>query len=144
MALPLGQALTSVGGELSAKRELMRSGRLELAVLAGGGYRLITSSGAEWEAVYANLPLLVGINLRGVDQLVFGPRVGWQRWYSTGARPVDIPQVGTTIGYAWAVRPNLTVMPELSWLYSPTEVNGMDKGTILFAAGIGFQFGHAD
>lgn len=141
MVLPLGQALTSVAGEVSAKVALVSGERTELATGLGGGYRVLSSSGATWESVSVNLPLLVGINLRGGrDQLVLGPRVGWQRWYSTGARPVDVPQVGTTIGYAWAVRPTFTVMPELSWLYSPVEVNGMDGGTALFSFGIGFVF----
>jgi hypothetical protein len=142
MVLPLGQALTSIGGELAVKVQLHRGDRLEIAALAGGGYRTISSSGARWEGIYANTPLLFGINVRQRDQIVLGPRVGWQRWYSSGARPVDVPQAGTSIGYAWGVRPSLTVMPEVSWLYSPTGAAGRENGSVLFTAGVGFLFGH--
>lgn len=142
MILPLGDVITSLGAEAAVKRQLYRSDRFEIAALAGGGYRYIGSSGATWEAVYANLPLLLGINVRGKDQIVLGPRVGISRWYSSGARAVSMPQVGSSLGYAWAVRSNLTVLPEVSWSYSPVPFQGRESGTALVTASIGFLFGH--
>jgi hypothetical protein len=143
MLLPLGDTLTSVGGELAVKVELHRDDRLSIAALGGAGYRHLASSGAQWEAIYANAPILIGVGVRGDrDQIVFGPRVGWQRWYSSGARPVDVPQIGSSLAYAWGVRPSLTVMPELSLLYSPTPVEGRATGSVLFSFALGFLFGH--
>ena len=103
---------------------------------------LISSSGAQWEAVYANLPVLFGINVRGDDQIVIGPRIGISRWYSSGSRAVSMPQIGSSLGYAWAVRRSLTIIPEVSWLYSPVPFQGRESGTALVTASIGFLFGH--
>lgn len=139
--LPAGEALTTFGAEIGAKRRLMAGERFELAVGLGAGYRLIHSSGANWESGYVELPLVAGVNLRrGRDQLVFGPKVGYQRWYSSGSMPVDVPFGGVALGYAWAANDRLTVFPELSLLRSPTPVQ--DEGRyVMFHFGVGFMWG---
>jgi hypothetical protein len=142
MVLPLGEVITSLGAEAAIKVQLYASDRFEIATLVGGGYRMMSSSGARWESIYANLPVLFGINVRDADQIVIGPRVGISRWYSTGARPVNVPQIGSSIGYAWAVRKSLTIIPEVSWLYSPVSFQGRDSGSELVTASLGFLFGH--
>lgn len=136
--LPAGEVLTSFGAELSVKRGLWRSGRLELAAGLGAGYRLIHSSGATWEAGTLEVPLLAGINVRrGLDQIVLGPRVGYQRWYSSGSMPVDIPYLGLSAGYAWQATGKLTVFPELGVTKSSTRLQNQDRHTML-RFGIGF------
>jgi hypothetical protein len=138
--LPAGEALTSLGAELSARRQIWTSGRLELAAGVAAGYRLIHSSGATWEAGYGELPVLVGINVRrGLDQLVIGPRVGYQRWYSSGSMPVDLPYWGASIGYAWAATRSLTVFPELALTRSTTLVQSRDRHRMV-RFGVGFLF----
>jgi hypothetical protein len=142
MVLPLGEVITSLGAEAALKAQIYEGDRFEIAVLAGGGYRYLSSSGARWEAVYANVPVLLGINVRDHDQIVIGPRIGISRWYSSGSRAVSMPQIGSSLGYAWAVRPSLTILPEVSWLYSPVPFQGREAGTALVTASIGFLFGH--
>lgn len=139
--LPAGEALTTFGAELAAKRRMIAGERFELAVGMGAGYRLIHSSGANWESGYVELPVLAGVNLRGGrDQLVFGPRLGYQRWYSSGSMPVDVPFAGLSAGYAWAANDRLTVFPELSLLRSPTPIR--DEGRyVMFHFGVGFLWG---
>lgn len=140
-ALPAGDALTTFGAEIAARRQLLSGERFELAAGLGAGYRLIHSSGASWEAGTIELPVLAGVNLRGGrDQLVFGPRVGYQRWYSSGSMPVDVPFAGLSLGYAWAANARLTVFPELSVLRSPTPI--ADEGRYVMARfGVGFLWG---
>jgi hypothetical protein len=142
--LPAGEILTTAGLELSGKVQLYRGQRLELATGAGAGYWLIRSSGATWEAATVQIPLLVGVNLRGGrDQLVIGPRLGVQRWYSSGAMTVNLPFAGATVGYAWTANPRLTVFPEIGIMRSSVDLADV-RPARLFHLGIAFLFGHAD
>jgi hypothetical protein len=141
-SLPLGKAFSTLGVEVVGKYQFYDEGRLTMSVALGTGYRLIHSMSATWEGIYGNLPLLVGVRLRDRDQLVFGPRVGVQEWYSSGAHPVTIPFGGMSVGYAWAATENLTVFPELSWMLSPTTFQDRPEGTSMATFGVGFLFGH--
>ena len=108
--------------------------------MLGAGYRYLSSSGAIWEGAYASAPLLFGINVRERDQVVLGVRGGWQRWYSSGAHTVDVPQVGASLGYRWAATARLTVLPEVSWMYTPVHLGGIESQTYLLHFGVGFFF----
>lgn len=132
--LPLGRLGGSIAVEAAAKRHLYSRGRLELALGAAAGYRTFESSGAIFEAIHANLPLIAGINL-GRHQLVISPTLAWQRWYSQSARPLDIPSIGTSVGFHWQLTRRFALLPEMSWSWSPTAWDKADE-TVLLHAGI--------
>ena len=63
-----------------------------------------------------SLPLLVGVPMRGGDQLVLGPKL-YSTWWA-GDRSLDIEGFGMlwgggTVGYAARVVPGLRLLPEL-------------------------------
>ena len=137
--LPLDEVLETIGVEAQARWRFRgdASRRLELAVAPTAGWRGVSSSGARWDAAHAVVPVIVGLNLGARrHQLFLSPKVGWQRWWSAGAMPVDLPFAGAGIGFAWRVRDDLTLVPELSALQSPTSLRGSD-GMALVHLGIG-------
>lgn len=140
--LPLGEAMQTIGLEGMGKMHLYqtRSGRVDLAIGGGVGYRVYSSSGAVFEMVHASLPFIVGINLRRRDQLVIASSLAWQRWYSTGAHPVDIPSLGMSLGYRWQITHRFALMPELTVASSPTALRGFGD-TAMAHAGIALVFG---
>lgn len=135
--LLLGEVVTTLGAELGGKRHLYRSGsgRYELALAASVGYRYVSTSGASWENVHAAVPLIAGIRI-GEDQLAISPTVAWQRWYSSSAMPVSVPSAGLSVGYRWRINQRWTLLPELSWAYTPVALSNFDD-TILGHAGVG-------
>lgn len=139
--LPLGQAMRELGVEATAKRHVLASagGRWDVAVAGGLGYRTFASSGALFEMVHASIPLIVGVNL-GDDQIVIAPTLAWQRWYATGAHPVDIPSFGASLGYRWQISPRFALLPEISGATSPTAMSGFGE-TGLVHLGIALVFG---
>jgi hypothetical protein len=140
--LPLGEAMQTIGFEGLGKAHLHRTrgGRVDLAVGAGAGYRVYSSSAAVFEMVHASVPLILGINLRKSDQLVIAPAVAWQRWYSTGARPVDVPSLGMSLGYRWQISQRFALMPEMTLASSPAALAGFGD-TAMAHVGIALVFG---
>jgi hypothetical protein len=132
--LPLGEALSGLGaeGQLRWRFAGGEDSRFEVAVAPSAGWRSVESSGARWDAAHAVLPVVVGVNLgRRRHQLYLSPKVGWQRWWSAGSMPVDVPFAGTGIGFAWRVRSHVTLLPEISVLRTPTSLDHSEGGAIL-------------
>jgi hypothetical protein len=140
-ALPLGELVTSVSAGAGARVELSAAPDSRWAVSLGlsAGYRYTGAMGAAWETVHATVPLIIGLDI-GDDQLVFTPTVGWQRWYSSGAHPVDLPFSGTGLGYAWRLTERYTLLPEISVSSSRATLETSDK-TVLFHAGLALVIG---
>ncbi len=136
--LPLGRFGYSVAIEATAKQHLYRYGRLERAIGAAAGYRTIESSGAIFESIHATLPLIAGINL-GRHQLIVSPTLAWQRWYSQSARPLDVPSLGSSLGFHWQLSQRFALLPEVSWSYSPLKRDTTDE-TILLHTGIALVY----
>jgi hypothetical protein len=134
--LPLGEYLTAASVELAAKRHLWSSvtGRWSLALGVGAGYRYTGSSGAIFEAVHAAMPLIIGLHV-GAHQLVLSPTVGLERWYSTGAQPINLPFAGASLGLLWQVSPRIALLPETTWADSSAR-NFMTENSRLFHVGI--------
>lgn len=129
--LPLGEVITELGIEGMVQRHVHRtsSGRVDVAVAAGAGYRYFRSSGAVFEMVNASVPVIMSIHL-GENELILSPTVAWQRWVSTGARPIDIASVGMSIGYRWQFATRYALMPELGVASTPTEFAGRGKSAL--------------
>jgi hypothetical protein len=142
IAVPLGDAMSAVGLEGLSKLHLhrTRSGRIDIAVGAGAGYRVFATSGATFEMIHASVPLIMGVNIGRDHQLVFSPTLAWQRWYSTGARPVDIPSLGASLGWRWQLSRRFAIFPELSFARSGTALSKFDNTTLLHA-GVALVFG---
>lgn len=142
IAVPLGEVMSAVGLEGLSKLHVHRSqsGRFDVAVGAGAGYRVFATSGATFEMVHASVPLIVGVNLGRSHQLVLSPTLAWQRWYSSGARPVDIPSLGASLGWRWQVSQRFAIFPELSFAKSGTALAQFDN-TALLHAGVALVFG---
>ena len=120
--------------EVGGKVRLLAEGRWSLAVGAAVGYRIGESGGAVIEGGFVSAPLIGGVDL-GRHQLVLSVNGGYQRWYSSGARPVDVPFVGESIGFLWQVGRRWALLPELGAAYTPVE-NSMTNDSRLFHAGI--------
>src|SRR5262249_59645602 len=131
--LPLKQWLTG-SLELAGKVRLFESGRWSLAAGAGAGYRLAETGGAYIEGVYASAPLIGAVEL-GRNQLVLSVVGGYQRWYSSGARPVGIPFIGDSIGFVWQLGQSWALLPEagIAW---PSTPNAMSDRSRLFHLGV--------
>jgi hypothetical protein len=130
--LPLKQANTG-SLELAGKMRLAEHGRWSLAAGVAGSYRIAQAGGALIEGVTVSAPLIGAVEL-GRHQLVLSVSGGYQRWYSSGARPVEVPFVGESLGFLWQVSKNVALLPEVGTAWSPTP-NFMTQDTKLFHAG---------
>lgn len=98
------------------------------------GYRITYSSGAVIEGVHIAAPLILAADL-GRHQLVYSPTAGYQRVYSTGARPVDVPFAGWSLGFRWQLTKRWALLPEGTVGYTPAR-NFMTEDSRLFHVGI--------
>lgn len=131
--LPIKQAPTG-SLEVAGKLRIGQRGRYSLAVGAGAGYRIAESGGAIIEGAFISAPLIAGIDL-GRHQLVFAIDGGYQRWYSSGAKPVSVPFVGDSIGFLWRINQAWSLHPEIGVGWSPTR-NFMTDNSRLFHFGV--------
>ncbi|HWO23927.1 MAG TPA: hypothetical protein VNO30_34530 [Kofleriaceae bacterium] len=120
--------------ELGGKLRVLSEGRWSLAVGAAAGYRIAESGGAIIEGAFVSAPVIGGIEL-GRHQLVVSVTGGYQRWYSSGARPVDVPFVGESLGFVWQLTKRWALLPEVGTAYTPTK-NMMTDDSRLFHAGL--------
>jgi hypothetical protein len=131
--LALKQARTG-SLELCGKVRPASAGRWSLAAGAAAGYRIGESGGAIIEGAYVSAPLIGGVEL-GRHQLVVSVTGGYQRWYSSGARPVDVPFIGESLGFLWQVGRRWALLPEVGAAYTPVK-NIMTDDSRLFHAGV--------
>ena len=136
-SLPVRQFRTG-SLELAGKARLLEHGRWSVAAGAAAGYRNAESGGAIVEGVHVAVPVIGAVEL-GRHQLVFSIVGGYQKWYSSGARPVEIPFLGDSIGFVWQLSKNLAVVPEAGLAWTPTR-NFMTDETRLFHMGFAFMY----
>jgi hypothetical protein len=120
--------------ELGGKVRVLSRGRWSLAAGAAAGYRIAESGGAIIEAGFVSVPVIGGVEL-GRHQLVVSVAGGYQRWYSSGARPVDVPFVGQSLGFLWQIKGRWALLPEVGTAYTPVP-NNMADDSRLFHAGL--------
>jgi hypothetical protein len=120
--------------ELGGKHRLVAWGRWSVAVGAVAGYRIGESGGAVVEAGYVAAPVIAGLEL-GRHQLVGAITGGYQRWYSSGARPVDVPFVGPSLGFLWQLGRRWALLPEVGSAYTPVP-NMVTTDSRLFHVGV--------
>jgi hypothetical protein len=135
--LPIRQFRTG-SFELAGKARVLEHGRWSLAVGGAAGYRIAESGGAIVEGVHVAAPLIGGVDL-GRHQLVWSVVGGYQRWYSSGARPVGIPFVGQSLGFLWRIRGRWALLPEVGRAWTPTR-NFMTEETRLFHVGVAVMY----
>lgn len=126
--------------EVAGKVRILEHGRWSLAAGLGVGYRLAGSSGAIVEGMFVSAPVIGGVEL-GRHQLVLSVVGGYQRWYSSGATPVDIPFIGQSLGFVWQVGKNWALLPEIGAAWTPKE-NFMSETSQLFHVGIAAMWTH--
>jgi hypothetical protein len=126
--------------ELAGKARIGQRGRYSLAVGTGVGYHVARLGGATIEDVYAAVPVIGGIEL-GRHQLVLSIDGGYHRLYSSGARPVNLPYIGESIGFLWQIKKNWALLPELGGAWTPTA-NFMTDDSRLFHVGIAAMWTH--
>jgi len=131
--LPIKQLRTG-SIELAGKARLFEHGRWSIAAGAAAGYRLAESGGAIVEGVHVAAPVIFGVDL-GRHQLVWSVVGGYQKWYSSGAHPVEVPFIGQSIGFLWQFKNRWALLPEAGSAYTPTR-NFMTDETRLFHFGI--------
>jgi hypothetical protein len=120
--------------ELGGKMRVLAEGRWSLAVGAAAGYRIAESGGAIIEGAFVSAPVIGGVDL-GRHQLVVSVNGGYQRWYSSGARPVDVPFIGQSIGFLWQIKRRWALLPEVGSAYTPVK-NLMADDSRLFHVGV--------
>ena len=132
-SLPIRQFRTG-SLELAGKARILEHGRWSVAVGAAAGYRIAESGGAIVEGVHVAVPVIGGVDL-GRHQLVWSIVGGYQKWYSSGARPVEVPFLGDSLGFLWQFGKNWALLPEAGIAYTPTR-NFMTDETRLFHVGV--------
>lgn len=136
-SLPVRQFRTG-SFELAGKARVFERGRWSVAAGAAAGYRIAESGGAIVEGVHVAVPVIGGVDL-GRHQLVWSVVGGYQRWYSSGARPVALPFIGQSIGFLWQLTERWAVLPEAGSAYTSTR-NFMTEDTRLFHLGIAVMY----
>ena len=136
-SLPIRQFRTG-SLELASKARILERGRWSVAAGAALGYRIAESGGAIVEGVHAAIPVIGAVEL-GRHQLVFSIVGGYQKWYSSGARPVEVPFLGDSVGFLWQLTKNLALLPEAGLAWTPTR-NFMTDETRLFHMGIALMY----
>jgi hypothetical protein len=131
--LALKQARTG-SLEVGGKMRVLSEGRWSLAVGAAAGYRVAESGGAIIEGGFVSAPVIGGVDL-GRHQLVVSVNGGYQRWYSSGARPVDVPFIGQSLGFVWQIKDRWALLPEIGSAYTPVK-NLMNDDSRLFHVGV--------
>jgi len=146
-----------LGFELDTKVQLLRSqsesSGIDLAIDPGIGYLgftqgqslATTSLTASQNSLSFYLPLLVGFNFAGGNQLVLGPKIIDQVILpssETGAG--NVLWGGASLGYAWKVG-NFRLLPEVTVVY-PMSVAQKPGATFSFSGiavqgGVGLLFG---
>jgi hypothetical protein len=132
-SLPIRQFRTG-SLELAGKARVFERGRWSIAVGAAAGYRIAESGGAIVEGVHVALPVIGAVDL-GRHQLVLSIVGGYQRWYSSGARPVEVPFLGDSLGFLWQINDRWALMPEAGIAWTTTR-NFMTDETRLFHMGL--------
>lgn len=130
---PIKQAWTG-SFELAGKVRIGSRGRWSLATGIGAGYRIAETGGAFIEGAMVSAPVIAGIEL-GKHQLVVSVVGGYQRWWSSGARPVSVPFVGDSVGFLWRVSRRWALLPEIGIAWTPTR-NFMTEDSRLFHVGV--------
>jgi hypothetical protein len=142
----LNTTLLSVGPahtgsvELAGKVRFYEHERWSLAAGASAGYRIAEAGGAIIEGAFVSAPLIGAVEL-GRHQLVLSLDAGFQRLYSSGARPVDIPYAGASIGFVWQIARTWALLPEAGADLSPTG-NFMTEHSRLFHVGLAALWTH--
>lgn len=126
--------------ELAGKLRFYEHGRWSLATGASAGYRIASLGGAIIEGAFVSAPLIGGVEL-GRHQLVVTIDTGFQRLYSSGARPVDMPYAGASLGFVWQLARTWALLPEAGAEWSPTA-NFMTEHSRLFHVGIAALWTH--
>jgi hypothetical protein len=148
----LGARFGGGGLDLSGKFQLtdpqVRSLVVSLAPNAGGIF--VQGIGGGTGFVAAQLPVLVGIGLGDVSQVVLGPRVHYFTTLPGGCGPASAVSVGSSAGVVVSVS-KLALMPEVTVLVpvsqqggcsgnGPSSGFGSERGVHL-QAGVGVLFG---
>ena len=132
-SLPIRQFRTG-SLELAGRARVCEHARWSIAVGAAAGYRIAEAGGAIVEGVHAAVPVIGGVDL-GRHQLVWSIVGGYQKWYSSGARPVEVPFLGDSLGFLWQFGKNWALLPEAGIAWTPTR-NFMTEETRLFHVGV--------
>ncbi len=95
--------------------------------------------GWQWsDRLTFELPLLVGINTGGRNQMVLAARPSYVAWMDPGglSRPVSFVFFGGSLGYWWRMTDALAIVPEVAWTSNVFAEEGF--GTFL-GKGLGLQ-----
>jgi len=145
------------GYELAAKVSLLRSPDsnrgFDLAVAPGAGYLYAPGGSGEIDGsalhvVSFYLPLLVGWNTGGGNQLVIAPKLVDVLTFagSEDAMTANLVMIGASVGYVWRVTEGLSIVPELgagTMIASSLSRFGtdLDYGGVNAQFSVGFLFG---
>jgi hypothetical protein len=107
-----------------------------------------TGEGSELSVWTFYLPLLIGYNLGGGNQIVLGPKLIEQVWLTSDedGATITLLFVGSSLGFVYPVMDGLRVIPEVSFgvpVLRTLSGVGADFATsgLLLQAGVAFEFG---
>lgn len=123
----------TLGGGVDAKYAIVKAPSLDegfdLSIGVGAAYHQQNSAGVPHHVIAAQVPLLLGINLGGKNQLVAGVRFEEQVMLGENQHPVDAAFGGLSLGFVWRAMENIEIRPEVVLLYSPIPFNGTGDST---------------
>ncbi len=142
--LDVGAKLFLVGALFDVKWQFLKTHRVDAAVAPGLGWTLLsgpaTTSGAAVNSLDLHLPFLFGFNVSDDITLMLGPRVlGRLSFSPSGAGVMQarlLPFIGGSAGVALQLGDSLVLLPEVTLLNVPGEVQG-----VVVHGGLGLMFG---
>lgn len=155
--IEIGAKIWLPGLEADVKYALSRSedgnSGWDLSIDPGLGYvggisGTATGEGSELHVWTFYLPLLIGYNLGGGNQIVVGPKLIDQIWLTADdeGATINILFLGTSLGFVYQVMDGFRVIPEVSFgvpvLRSLSGVGtDVSASGLLLQAGVAFEFG---
>ena len=110
----LGLRIGDSGATATTRVQLVRTdGEVGFELLIAPGLQYVYS-----EDLFVELPVVMGLRLRGGHELLLAPRVAWQSSFVPSGldHPAQYVFVGGSLGFAWQVTRRVALVPELGVL----------------------------
>ena len=135
------------GLDTQLKVQLVRSKNrnrgVNLALAPRASFQQLGTAGATWEAATTHLAVMVGINLPGGNEVVISPQIGGLFLMDRETEAVEALVGGGSIGFAWKVAHCVTLMPNLTILYSTLRMDD-HRNVWFYRVSLLFMLGERD
>jgi hypothetical protein len=140
-----------VGAAADVKLQLRRApgdaenAGIDVAIVPGVAYQQVKIGGTPEHHTMVVLPVLIGWRFARGRELVFGPRLAYERWTGESQYPIDAVFGGASAAFVLPMGKRWLFVPEFGWLYSPVHFNGevdtaSRRGLSVLSLALGFGF----